>query len=135
MRADRVMDELGAALERIDDLRVYPYVPDRVVPPAAVVGWPEVTYDATMRRGSDTYALTVWVLVGKADARSARDALAPYLDGAGTSSVKAAIRAGTYAACDSVRVASARVEPISIADIPYLAAIFDVEVTGTGGNP
>lgn len=54
MNLAAVMDELGAALGTIPGLRVFPYWADRITPPAAVVGWPDpLTYDATMRRGSD----------------------------------------------------------------------------------
>jgi hypothetical protein len=73
-------------------------------------------------------------VTGDVDARSARDILAAYLDGSGSSSVKAAIDGGTYAACDSARVTEARIEPVSIAGIPYLAAVVDVAVYGTGGQ-
>jgi hypothetical protein len=128
------MDELGEALSGISGLRVFPYTADRVVPPAAIVGWPdEIRFDGTMLRGMDSMTFPVWVVVGTADARSARDTLAAYLDGAGASSVKAAIDGGTYTACHSARVSSARIEPISIAGINYLAAVLDVEVTGRGG--
>lgn len=129
-----VMDQLGAALGSIDELRVFPYWVEQVTPPAAIVGWPDpITYDASFRRGADSFTLPVWIVVGRVDARSARDTLAAYLDGAGASSVKAALDGGTYTACDSVRVATARVEPVTIAGIDYLAAVLDVEVFGTGG--
>jgi len=130
-----VMDEMGTALETIDGLRVFPYSADRITPPAAIVAWPdEIDYDQTMSRGSDSLVLPVWVVVGKVDARSARDALAAYLAGSGASSVKAALDGGTYTACDSVRVAKAHVEMVTIAAVDYLAGIFDVEVTGRGGS-
>lgn len=133
MNLAAVMDQLGAALESIPSLRVFPYTADSITPPAALVGWPDsITYDETYGRGSDSMTLPVWVAVGRADARSSRDVLAAYLDGAGPSSVKAALDGGTYTACDSVRVASARIEPISIASTPYLAAVLDVEITGQG---
>ena len=128
-----VMDELGAALEAIDGLRVFPYLADRVTPPAAVVAWPDVTYDVVLRRNGDQMTFPVYVMVARSDARSLRDTLAPYLAGSGDQSVKAALEGGTYTACDLARVRTARIEPVVIADTPYLAAVFDVEVTGTGG--
>jgi hypothetical protein len=129
-----VMDALGVRLEEIGGLRVYPYSADRVTPPAAIVGWPEpITYDGTLARGLDSMTFPVWIVVGRVDARSARDTLAAYLDGSGTSSVKAALDGGTYTACDSVRVSTAHVESVSIAGTDYLAAILDVEVIGQGG--
>jgi hypothetical protein len=47
------MDDLGAALETIDGLRVFPYWADKIVPPAAIVGFPEsLDFDETMGRGA-----------------------------------------------------------------------------------
>ena len=128
-----VMTELGTALEAIDGLRVFDYLADRVTPPAAVLAWPDIAYDVVLRRGGDQMTFPVYVVVARSDARTARDNLAPYLAGSGGSSVKAALEGGSYTACDLARVRTARVEPVVIADTPYLAAVFDVEVTGTGG--
>jgi len=128
-----VMDELGTALETITGLRVFPYSATRVTPPAAIVGWPDpIEYDLTMGRGADQFTLPVFVLVGNVDARSARDALAVYLDGSATGSIKAALDGGTYTECDSVRVASASVDAITSAGVEYLGAVFQVEITGSG---
>ena len=126
---------MGEALQTIEGLRVFPYTAEAITPPAAVVGWPDpIDYDQTLRRGMDVMTFPVWVAVGAVDARSSRDLLAAYLDGSGASSIKAALdgRRPKYTACDSVRVNSARIEPISIAGTPYLAAVFDVAVTGSG---
>ena len=60
-------------------------------------------------------------------------ALAAYLDGWGASSVKGAIDTYPFTACDSARVATAKVEPIQVADVIYNGATFTVEVTGRGG--
>lgn len=133
MNLGAVMDELGDALAGIDGLRVFPYWAELVTPPAAIVGWPDpITFDGTMARGMDQMVFPVWVIVGNVDARSSRDTLASFLNGSGPSSVKARLDGGLYAACDSVRVAQARIESISIASIEYLAAHLDVEVTGRG---
>lgn len=128
-----VMDELGTALETVTGLRVFPYWADRIVPPAAVVGWPDpLTYDSTMARGSDECVVPVTVMVGKVDARTSRDALAQYADGAGAHSIKAALDGGTYAACDSVRVASCEFGVTTVAGVDHLSGTFQVEITGQG---
>jgi hypothetical protein len=130
-----VMDQVGGALDGVGDLRVFAYPAPNVVPPAAFVGWPdEIDYSATMGRGAVTLTLPVLIVVGKADVRSARDAIAVYLDSTGPSSAVAAIEGGIYSACDSVRVTGARVEPVSVAGIEYLAALLDVAVTGQGAR-
>jgi hypothetical protein len=133
MKISQVRAELADRLARIDGLRVFRYVPKTISPPAAVVGWPEpVDYDGTLGRGMDSLTVPVLVAVSDLHAESASDAVDAYLDGHGPRSVKAVLDGGDYGACDAVIVSEARVEPISVAGIPYLAAIFDVAVTGQG---
>lgn len=125
------MDSLGSALETIPGLRVFPYYADRVTPPAAVIGFPDsYDFDTTMRRGSDTIVFPITIVVGKADTRTARDALSAYCDGSGVSSVKVAIDSYASASYDSATVSSAEFGVVTIAATEYLAAIFDVVVTG-----
>jgi hypothetical protein len=128
------MDELAAALDTIDGLRVYPYTAQTVSPPAAIVTWPEeITYDRAMARGADSLTLPVFVMVGAVDARTSRDLLAQFLAGSGLRSVKAAIDGYAYIELDSARVATAKVEAVTVADVEYLAAVFDVAIFGRGG--
>jgi hypothetical protein len=133
MNLAAVMDDLAAALATIPDLRVFPYWADRVTPPAAVVAWPDpMTFDSTMRRGSDAATFPVLVMVGKVDARSARDQLAKYVDGTGEYSVKAAVESHTATAYDVATVATAEFGVISVAATEYLAATFHIDITGSG---
>lgn len=128
-----VMDDLGQALGRIEGLRVFPYWTDRLTPPAAIVGWPDpLTYDATYGRGSDRTEIPVYVAVGKANARSARDLLARYADGSGTHSVKAAVESHEATSYDSARVIRAEFDVLTVASVDYLAATFYVDLTGKG---
>ncbi len=131
-----VMDQLGAAAETIDGLRSHPYYFPRVVPPAAVVAWPEsYDFDSTMGRGSDQVVIPVTVIVGLADSRSARDQLAAYCHGSGPSSVKRAVESYLpipAATWDSVRVRDVEFGAVTIAAVSYLAATFSIEVTGKG---
>ncbi|QJY51252.1 hypothetical protein [Pseudonocardia broussonetiae] len=128
------MDDLAAALDTIDDLRVFPYWADRISPPAAVVAWPDpLTYDSTMARGSDQAEIPVIVMVGKVDTRTARDTLAVYADGSGASSVKARIEAHTPTAYDSARVDRCEFGVITVAGVEYLAATFYIDIIGSGG--
>lgn len=130
-----VMDELGTALGVIPDLRVFPYWADRIVPPAAVVAWPErITYDATYHRGGDRADIPVIVLAGRADARTSRDRMARYLDGTGAHSVKAAVDGHQATAYDSATVSqAAEVTSVLVANVDYLAATFTVQIFGRGG--
>jgi hypothetical protein len=128
-----VMDELGTALETIDGLRVFPYFADRIVPPAAVLAWPDpITYDETMGRGSDRETMHLFVMVGRFDARTTRDRLAQYLDGSGDTSIKAKVEGGTYTAFDSVRVAEVSVDSYTSAGVELLGADFTLDIIGQG---
>lgn len=127
-----VMDEIGAKLDTIDGLRVYPYPADTITPVAAVLSYPEVTYDETMRRGMDRYSLPLWIVVGKANDRAAQKNIAPLLDGAGPSSVKAKLDGTDYQSCDSVRVQMALPDVITIASIDYLGYQFTLDIAGQG---
>jgi hypothetical protein len=112
---------------------VFPYWADRLVPPAAVLAWPEpLAYDDTMARGSDRITLSLFVMVGRFDARTTRDRLSAYLDGSGDTSVKAAVEDGTYTALDSVRVTQATVDSYTSAGIELLGAEFTLDIIGRG---
>lgn len=130
MLVGAVLDGLGAAVGELDGLRVYGYLADQVAPPAAVCTVEAIEYDATMSRGADRGTFLVHVLVGRADARSARNALDPYLAGAGSSSVKEAVEADPTlgGAVSSTRVLGATVVVMSVGGIDYLAATFAVDV-------
>lgn len=128
-----VMDEVATRLDTISGLRVFAYPPDRVEPPSAIVSYPGTyTYDETYGRGMDRMTLPVVVVVGKVSQRSARDALGAYVDGSGASSVKAVLESGTYTELDSLRVMSVEFDVVTIAGTDYVAALFDVDIAGSG---
>lgn len=128
-----VMDQVAAALDTIVGLRVFAYGAKSLPPPAAMVGWPDpYTYDSTMGRGSDSLTLPVYVVVGNVSAKTARDRLGAYADGSGTKSVKVAVEAFTYTACDTVRVKSCEFGTLTVAGTEFLAATFQIDVEGTG---
>lgn len=127
-----VMEGLATRLRTIEGLRVFGYPADQINPPAAVVAFPEgeIEYDAD--GGSDRAEFLVYLVVGRVSERSAYAALAVHLSGAGTGSVKAAIEGdptlGGGAAAGTTRVATSRVEAITVAGVEYLAAVFTVDV-------
>jgi len=128
-----VMDAIGDRLDMIDGLRVHKYPVGSVSPPAAVLSYPDdYEYDSTYARGMDRMTLPVVLVVGKASERTARDRLAAYVNGSGTSSVKAVLESGAYTAFDVVVVKSAEFDVVRIADVDYLAAVFDLDIAGRG---
>jgi len=123
-----VMDEVAEALATIPTLRAFGYFPDKIVPPAAVVDFPEVTFDAAMTRGADRLSLPVTVLVSRVDARTARDRLLVL-----AGQVKAAVEAHEPTAFDSARVASVEFNhSYPLAGVEYAAAAFTVDIIGQG---
>lgn len=126
LNLNTAMDAIGTALAGITGLNVYSYIPDAVTVPAAVVGFPdEVEYDSTMARGTDRCRFQVTILVQKTNDQTARNDLAGYMNGAGTTTtaVKAALDAiGPY-----VRVERARVGITGVGQVDYLSATFDVD--------
>jgi hypothetical protein len=50
----------------------------------------------------------------------------------GASSVKQVLESGTYTAFDELRVTSVEFDVVSIANTDYLAAMFDLDITGSG---
>lgn len=129
-----VMDEMAVELDTIDGLRVFPYPADNIPAPAAIVGYPEsLTFDTTMGRGVDMAVFPIFVLVGRVTDRTARDLLGVYCDGTGAKSVKAVLQAGKpWVAMASVRVASVEFTVVTVAGVDYLAAVFTVNVYGSG---
>jgi hypothetical protein len=133
MNLASVMDAIATQLGTISGLRVFGWPPGSLTPPAAVVGYPSTyTFDETYGRGMDRFTVPVVVVVGKATDRTARDALGAFVNGSGSSSVKAVLEAGTYSAFHELRVVSVEFDTYEIGATPYLAAIFDIDVVGTG---
>lgn len=134
MNLKDVMDQVAGSLKAIHGLRVYPYAPDKLDPPAAVVAYPEgVAFDKTYGRGMDRLKLPVIVVAGRANARAARDNLIRWCSGSGAESVKQIIEAGTYTAFHMVRVEGIEFSAFTMAGTDYVAATFTLDIAGQGG--
>ncbi len=129
-----VMDELAEALKAIPSLsgRSYPHPVGDVVAPAGIIPFPLVGYDATMGRGADELQMMAVVLVPSVHDRATRDRLIGYLSGDGDESVKAALEAYAYTSLDSIRVEQGRVQEYPLAEVDYLAAVFTLDIIGSG---
>lgn len=134
MNLNLVMDEVAQALKTLTGLNVFPYPKSSVTPPAGLVSYPEkIEYDQTYRRGKDRIrALPVWLVVGKVDDLSSRDKVAGWCAGSGPQSVKATLEAVRYSSCDVLVVTSCDFDTVTIADIDYLAAMFELDISGRG---
>jgi hypothetical protein len=91
MNPSQVRDGLKTRLQTITGLRAYDLIPDTVVPPCAVVGQLDFTFDIDNARGLDQAQVDVLVIVQRFSERAGQDKLDAYLAGSGASSIKAAI--------------------------------------------
>jgi hypothetical protein len=91
MQPSQVRDGLKTRLQTITGLRAYDLIPDTVVPPCAVVGQLDFTFDIDNARGLDQAQVDVLVIVQRFSERAGQDKLDAYLAGTGSSSIKTAI--------------------------------------------
>lgn len=135
MNMTAVLGELRSALSTLPKLRVAEWGQSSLSPPAGLVLPPErIQYGTTYGPGCDRYP-DVWVMVlvpNPTEWRAYLD-LAPYTDGSGPKSVRTALESYPYTACDpqTVKVTEGEFDVVKYAGIPYLAAIFHVDLTGT----
>lgn len=122
---------LATRLGTISGLRTAATIPDQVNPPVAIVSVDSISYDTSYARGMDEYALTVTVIVGRVNERTAQSNLDAYLAPTGAASIKTAIEADRTlgGVAQTCRVTDMRgISPVVIGDITYLAAAFAVTV-------
>jgi hypothetical protein len=136
MNIGDVMDEIAERLRRAPSLagRTFEYPPGSVHGHAAIVTYPDdYTFDAAYQRGLDRMTIPVWIVVGRPTDRSTRDLLSKYINGSGEESVKALLEDDDeYQSFDTLRVASVQFDNYPIGAVEYLAAGFNLEITGQG---
>jgi hypothetical protein len=104
-----VRDAIKANLQTITNLRVYDLIPDVIVPPCAVVGQLDFTFDIDNARGLDQASVDVYVIVQRISERSGQDKLDLLLAGSGNGSIKTALESDRSLGglVDTLRVISA----------------------------
>ena len=122
---------IATNLATITGLRTGATIPENVSPPYAIVAPSGISYHQSMRNGMSTYNFTVTLVVGRADARSAQNALDAFCASSGSSSIRSAIESDRTLggkAFDCVVTGMRNYGSISIGDNTYLAAEFDLTV-------
>jgi hypothetical protein len=138
MDLSAVLAELETRLKTITGLRTSVGFSDKINAPEAVVLPPDtIRFDGTYGRGMDYYDdVQVVLAVGRPNPRSALAAIAPYLAGSGSKSIKAKLddRPGSgYASCSTVTVERAELDDTAqLGGATFLAAIFHINITGPG---
>lgn len=135
MKLKSVMEEIANKLQMFTGHNMFSYPVDSVTPPAGIVSYPErIEYDITYQRGEDIFwGLTVYMVTDRVDSESARNQVSEWTDPSSSNSVKIYLDKETYASCDSVQVINATFDTMLIGGIDHLIAVFELNVSGSGG--
>lgn len=134
MLPSAVRNGLKANIATIRGIRIYDLIPDVIVPPCAIVGQLDLTFDLNNSRGLDQANVDVFIIVQRFSERTGQDALDKYLAGSGTESIKAAIESDLTlgGACNTLRVTSAESGTYQNNDQDFLSYRYRVTVWGQG---
>ena len=127
-----VRDALKSNLQTITGLRVYDLIPDVVVPPCAIVGQLDFTFDIDNARGLDQASVDIFVLVQRISERAGQDKLDLLLAGSGSGSIKTALESDRTLGglVDTLRVISADSGTYTSGETSFLSYRYNVTVWG-----
>jgi len=127
-----VRDAIKANLQTITNMRVYDQIPDVIVPPCAVVGQLDFTFDVDNQRGLDQASVDVYVIVQRISERAGQDKLDLYLAGSGTGSVKTALESDRTLGglVDTLRVITAESGTYQTGDQTFLSYRYNLTIWG-----
>jgi hypothetical protein len=127
-----IRDALKTNLQTIVNLRVYDTIPDVVVPPCAVVGQLDFTFDVDNARGLDQASVDIFVLVQRFSERTAQDKLDTLLAGTGPKSIKTALESDRTLGglVDTLRVVSADSGTYQSGDQTFLSYRYNLIIWG-----
>jgi hypothetical protein len=127
-----IREALKTNLQNITNLRVYDLIPDVIVPPCAVVGQLDFTFDIDNMRGLDQASVDVYVIVQRISERSGQDKLDNFLAGSGTGSIKTAIESDRTLGglVDTLRVISAESGTYTSGEQSFLSYRYNLTIWG-----
>ena len=127
-----VRDALKANLQTITNLRVYDLIPDVIVPPCAVVGQLDFTFDIDNMRGLDQASVDVFVIVQRISERTGQEKLDAFLAGSGTGSIKTALESDRSLGglVDTLRVITAESGTYTTGETQYLSYRYNLTIWG-----
>jgi hypothetical protein len=127
-----VRDALKKNLQAITGLRVYDLIPDVIVPPCAVVGQLDFTFDIDNARGLDQASVDVFVIVQRISERTAQDKLDLFLAGSGSGSIKTALESDRTLGglVDTLRVISADSGTYTSGEQSFLSYRYNLTIWG-----
>jgi hypothetical protein len=132
IKISKVRDAIGKNIESISGIRIYDTIPDVVVPPCAVVGQLDFTFDVNNARGLDSASVDVYVIVQRISERAGQDKLDELLAGSGPKSIKTAIESDRTLGglVDTLRVISAESGTYTTGDQTFLSYRYNLTVWG-----
>ena len=127
-----VRDALKVNLQTISRLRIYDTIPDVVVPPCAIVGQLDFTFDIDNARGLDQASVDIFVLVQRFSERTGQDKLDLFLAGSGSRSIKTALESDRTLGglVDTLRVISADSGTYTSGETSFLSYRYNLTIWG-----
>ena len=127
-----VRDALKNNLQTITNLRVLDLIPDVIVPPCAIVGQLDFTFDVDNARGLDQASVDIYVIVQRISERSGQDKLDLLLAGSGNGSIKTAIESDRSLGglVDTLRVISAESGTYTSGEQSFLSYRYNLTIWG-----
>ena len=127
-----VRDALKSNLQTITGLRVYDQIPDVVVPPCAIVGQLDFTFDIDNARGLDQASVDVYVIVQRLSERTGQNTLDDFLAGSGKGSIKTALESDRSLGglVDTLRVITAESGTYTSGDQSFLSYRYNLTIWG-----
>ena len=127
-----IRDALGTNLQTITGLRIYDTIPDVVVPPCAVVGQLDFTFDIDNARGLDQASTDIFVIVQRFSERTGQAKLDALLAGTGPGSIKTALESDRSLGglVNTLRVISADAGTYSSGDQTFLSYRYNLTIWG-----
>ena len=132
IKISEVRDAIGKNIQKNTGIRVYDTIPDVVVPPAAVVGQLDFTFDIDNARGLDQASVDVYVIVQRISERSGQDKLDELLAGTGSKSIKTAIESDRTLGglVNTLRVLTAESGTYVSGDVTFLSYRYNLTIWG-----
>ncbi len=132
IQISKVRERIGKNIERISGIRIYDQIPDVVVPPCAIVGQLEFTFDIDNARGLDQASVDVYVIVQRISERAGQEKLDELLGGTGNKSIKTAIESDRTLGglVNTLRVISAESGTYGSGDQTFLSYRYNLTIWG-----
>ena len=132
IQISKVREAIGTNIEKIAGIRVYDQIPDVIVPPCAVVGQLDFTFDIDNARGLDQASVDVYVIVQRISERAGQDKLDELLAGTGKKSIKTAIESDRSLGglVNTLRVITAESGTYNSGDQAFLSYRYNLTIWG-----